>query len=70
MHYVIWGLKHLSLRLIATATFSSGMISIAVGVFLSPSFQLQKSAHPSFSAALDVSLSKDGKRAQPRLILI
>ena len=46
------------------------MISIAVGVLRLHFFQLQMLAHPSFSAALGVSLSKDGKRAQPRLILI
>ena len=38
------------LRLITTRTFSSGMISTAVGVFLSPSCQPQTSVHPSSSA--------------------
>ena len=53
-----------------TATFSSGMISITVGVFHLHFFQLQMLVHPSSSAALGVSLNKDGKPAQPRLILI
>ena len=69
MHYVIWGLKHL-LRQITIATFSSGTISIAVGVFHLHSFRLQMLVHPSFSAALGVSLIKDGKLVQHRLILI
>ena len=58
MHYVIWGLKHL---LAETDYYRD---------FLVWDDQHRSWRLPSFSAALGVSLSKDGKRAQPRLILI